>query len=104
MFRIMGLPGEEVRIKDKVVFVNGKRLDDRRRQHLDKATHPHDYGLTNSLGLNNIPDGAVMVLAENRDYSFDSCSWGLVEIKEIEGKALFIDWSEDLSRIGNQLN
>ena len=102
--RIIGLPGEQFQIKDKVVFINGERLDDRWGHHLDTVTFPGKHGPRDNLGPTTIPDGAVLVLGDNRDYSADSRFWGFVDIKEIEGKALYIYWSADRSRIGNRLN
>ncbi len=101
--RIVGLPGERIQIKDKVVFINGCRLEDPWGVHFDRNSLSGDITPGDNFGPVNVPQGAVMVLGDNREFSYDSRFWGLVEIKDIEGKALFIYWSDDRNRIGKQL-
>ncbi len=35
------------------------------------------------------------MMGDNRDHSYDSRFWGLVDFNQIEGHALFIYWSWD---------
>ncbi|MFT5430755.1 MAG: signal peptidase I [Myxococcota bacterium] len=41
-----------------------------------------------------VPEGYVMVMGDNRDYSRDGREWGLVPLENIKGKALMVWWAE----------
>jgi signal peptidase I len=101
--RIIGLPGERIQIKDKAVFVNDQRLEDPWGVYKTNVTIPNHDSPRDNFGPVDIPEGEVFVLGDNRDFSQDSRFWGNVKIKEIEGKALFIYWSDDWNRIGKQI-
>ncbi len=81
--RIIGLPGEEVEIRDGKVFVFNKDF-------------PNGLILNESYLSNNaitsgknerikIENGKFFVLGDNRNFSFDSRNWGLLDKKEIVG-------------------
>ncbi len=102
--RVIGLPGERLEIKDKVVLINGQRIEDPWGFVFSKVTFPGQMNPRDNFGPITIPQGAVFVMGDNRDYSHDSRFWGVVEIKNITARALFIYWSGDKSRIGKQLH
>jgi signal peptidase I len=99
--RVIGLPGERLEIRDKAVFINDKRLQDPWGVHESNVTFP--IAPRDNFGPVEVPEGEVFVLGDNRDFSRDSRFWGYVRIKDIEGKAIFIYWSNDRNRIGKQL-
>ena len=101
--RAVGLPGERIQIKDKVVFINDQRLEDSWGVYKTRVTIPRNVSPRDNFGRVDIPAGEIFVMGDNRDFSQDSRFWGNVEIKEIKGKALFIYWSDDWSRIGKQI-
>lgn len=103
VMRIIGLPGERIQIKNKAVFINDRRVDDPWGGHLSAATLPESTSPRDFFGPITVPEGAVFVLGDNRDYSLDSRFWGFVSTREILGKALFLYWSDDRSRIGKRL-
>jgi len=113
--RIVGVPGDHVRLIDKHVYVNGVRQAD------DYATFnwaQHDRFRDNfpnggfyvdriaskwfiqaqklmDDGQLIIPEGYYFVLGDNRDDSYDSRYWGLVPAENIVGRPLLIYWSMD---------
>ncbi|MCC6790969.1 MAG: signal peptidase I [Thermomicrobiales bacterium] len=93
--RIIGLPGESVSFEDGYVYINGEQLDE---PYIDGAI----TRCTNSpnCSIDQIPEGYVYVLGDNRDNSSDSRSFGLVSIEEIVGKAWFTNWPlTDIGRV-----
>jgi signal peptidase I len=79
--RIIGLPGDEIRITDGVVYVNDQMLDEP-YINADPA-----YG-----GTWTVPDTQFFVLGDNRNNSSDSHNWGFVPIDFMIGKAVFVYW------------
>jgi signal peptidase I len=79
--RLIGLPGDEVEIKNNAVYVNGLRLDE---SYL-KVT-------TNYTGNWRVPAGQLFVLGDNRNNSSDSHDWGTVPMNYVVGKAVLVYW------------
>jgi signal peptidase I len=73
-----------------------------RKGETEDAKKPNVKTRSN-VGPVDIPEGEVFILGDNRDFSQDSRFGGNVQIKDIQGKALFIYWSDDWNRIGKQL-
>ena len=79
--RLIGLPGDQIKIEDGTVYVNGQALDE---PYL--AIHP------NYTGSWTVPSNQVFVLGDNRNNSSDSHRWGTVPLDYIVGKALVVYW------------
>ncbi len=81
--RVIGIPGETVEIKQGVVFIDGRRLEEPylRSEYLD-----HDYHTT------KVPETQYFVLGDRRNSSNDSRNWGCVPLRNIFGKAVFRYW------------
>lgn len=101
--RVVGLPGDVVAIRDKTVYVNGKRQNHGVAVHTDPQMIPGDISARDNYGPTAVPDRSLFVLGDNRDQSLDSRFWGFVDISELKGKALYIYWSEDRDRIGRKI-
>ena len=88
--RVIGLPGDEINIKDGYVFVNGKRLEE---EYLSDPTNAKslEYPLI-------VEENAYFVLGDNRPVSLDSRDFGSVPIEKIEGRVMFRFWP--LNKIG----
>ena len=85
--RIIRLPGDEITIKNKKVYRNGKEID--QSYTLDKATETNGNGQVEVNKL-KIPKGKLFVLGDNRYNSADSRSTdvGLVSMDKVYGKAV----------------
>lgn len=79
--RVIGIPGEEVRIQGGRVYINGQSLEE-----------PYIRVPTNRGGTWQVPENSVFVLGDNRNNSSDSRVWGVVTADKLIGKALFVYW------------
>lgn len=79
--RLIGLPGETVRIEKGTVFVDGQILFE---EYLNSNTLACD-------GTFKIPDGCYFFLGDNRSISYDGRLWenAYVEKSSIVGKAIY---------------
>jgi signal peptidase I len=82
--RIIGLPGDEVVIKNGLVLINGKILDE--SEYLPQGTQTQGY-LEIKLGENE-----YFVLGDNRNASSDSRFWGPLKKENIIGRVFFRAW------------
>ena len=79
--RVIGLPGDEVRIDGGKVYVNGVLL-----------TEPYlDQGTTRG-GTWIVPENQLFVMGDNRANSSDSRTWGFVPMENVIGRAELIYW------------
>jgi signal peptidase I len=79
--RVIGVPGDEVNIKDGYVYVNDEKLNE-----------PYVKGETFTQELTfpiTVPDNKLFVLGDNRQVSKDSRAFGLINYNQVEGKAIF---------------
>lgn len=79
--RVIGLPGEHVRIASGEVFVNDQLIDE-----------PYIAAEPNYNDTWIVPEGTLFVLGDNRNRSSDSHNWGAVPIEYVIGKALVVYW------------
>jgi len=98
--RCIGLPGDKVEIVDKVLHINGNRVDDETyTYHSDSRVYPRspflheNYRLRDNFGPYTVPTGEYFFMGDNRDNSNDSRFWGSVPAKYIKGRAFLIYWS-----------
>jgi signal peptidase I len=79
--RIIGLPGENVRITGGAIFIDNVPLVE------SYIAAPPDYSSEWT-----VPEGQIFVLGDNRNNSADSHVWGFLPVKNILGKALVVYW------------
>jgi signal peptidase I len=113
--RVIGVPGDRLKIVDHQVFLNGAKLSE--------PYKVHDPGIYDPFGDNfpptsrfypqrnvrtewsnempsfvekgelRVPPGKYFVMGDNRDHSWDSRYWGFVDREGIMGRPLLIYWS-----------
>lgn len=111
--RVVGIPGDRVRLVNKHVYVNGVRQDDSyamfksawRDRFRDDFPDGGLYGDRSSTawfsqarkltedGALIVPEDSYFVLGDNRDDSYDSRYWGFVPRENVVGRPLMIYWS-----------
>ncbi|HEY2774417.1 MAG TPA: signal peptidase I [Candidatus Binatia bacterium] len=103
--RVKAIAGDTIEVKDKVVYINGQKVDD---PHAWYEPGARLVPARDNFGPFTVPDGQVFVMGDNRDHSHDSRFWGTVPIDDILGKAFILYWSWDsdtfrprLSRMGS---
>ncbi|MEK6776086.1 MAG: signal peptidase I [bacterium] len=99
--RVVGTPGDTVEVRNKIVYVNGERLNDEDYVvHRDSIIIP---GQRDNFGPVTVPENCYFMMGDNRDGSFDSRFWGYVKQEQILGKALIIYWSWDREELRPRL-
>ncbi len=90
--RLIGMPGDEVELTGRTVYINGQALDEDYTQHIDPGSVYDRYGPY------TVPAGHYFAMGDNRDNSQDSRFWGSVSRDYILGRALVIYWSFETPR------
>jgi signal peptidase I len=79
--RVIGLPGDHIKIENGTVWVNGEALDE-----------PYIADSPNYNGEWDVPEGQYFALGDNRNNSSDSHSWGFLPMENMLGKAMYVYW------------
>ena len=79
--RVIGLPGEEIKIKEGRVYVNDIAL-----------TEPYLKMEPRYEGEWLVQENELFVLGDNRNNSSDSHNWGMVPMENVVGEALLVYW------------
>jgi signal peptidase I len=111
--RVVGLPGDRLRLINKRVYINGAAVEESYVQYITALRNSYrddfprtdvpDYGVEAKWWKEMpklvedrqliIPEGDYFVLGDNRDDSQDSRYWGFVPRENIIGRPLLIYWS-----------
>jgi signal peptidase I len=114
--RVVGLPGDRIKIVEQKVYVNGQLLNEPYAYH--DPTAPYDPFLYNfppasrddllsnmqpewaedifnyiHNGEITVPPNKYFAMGDNRDHSWDSRYWGFVDREAIMGRPVVIYWS-----------
>ena len=128
--RVIGLPGDRIRMEGRNVIVNGKPLPEHQIEAVDNndkaplkiVNNPprkpaelydvyynpdfveEDYPIFKAEGDGHgvvVPAGKYFVMGDNRNNSEDSRYWGFVPRDLVIGRAMFVYWSYDESAPSN---
>ncbi len=95
--RCVAVAGQEVEIRDKVLYVDGNRVPDPPySKFLDSRIYRDFENPRDNTGPLTVPDGYVFVMGDNRDNSRDSRHWGMLPIELIFGRVICVYWSRRL--------
>jgi signal peptidase I len=118
--RVIGLPGDHLKLSDQRMFVNGKLLNEPYVVHdpavgydpLNYNFPPQGIQLYSSPVIPEwgreikkyiqgdeivVPPGKYFAMGDNRDHSSDSRYWGFVDRDAIMGRPFLIYWSVEAS-------
>lgn len=90
--RIIGLPGDNVSIRNGSIYLNGEMLNESYIA-ADIETYPGNF--LEAGETITVPEGQYFVVGDNRPHSSDSRSWGYVTKDKITGRAWLIYWPLD---------
>jgi signal peptidase I len=116
--RVIGLPGDHLKLVDQQMYVNGKLLNEpyivhdpmanydpfnsyfppRKNEMISSQVVP-ESGWKDKLrnyvqgGELVVPSGKIFTMGDNRDHSSDSRYWGFVDRDAIMGRPFLIYWS-----------
>ena len=87
--RIIGLPGEQISLKDGSILINSQTLSE---SYLSETIKSQGGNFLKEGQEIVVPRESYFVLGDNRSASSDSRTWGFISKKSISGRAWVIYW------------
>jgi signal peptidase I len=94
--RVIGLPGDQLELRRKKIYVNGKELSEPYVHFIVPLSPESDKrsdDLREEYGPVSVPADQYFMMGDNRDNSQDSRYWGFMPASYVKGQALFIYFS-----------
>ena len=112
--RIIGVPGDRIRLRNGILYRNGERVDE---PYVIRSMHNYipyrdefpaispdvnsglaaEWMITMNTYLKDgdvvVPPNSYFAMGDNRDVSFDSRYWGFIPRENVIGRPMFIYWS-----------
>ena len=95
--RCVAVESQTVQIKDKVLYVDGKRIENPcQSKFIDPRIYQADLSTRDNFGPVRVPAGHLFMMGDNRDNSRDSRYWGFLDKRLIKGRAfmLYFSWEQ----------
>lgn len=84
--RIIGVPGDEVMVKDSEVYVNGRQL---KEPYIAAKTNLWEGGFSKNGEGAKVADGMLFVMGDNRPRSSDSREFGPITQESVIGQVFY---------------
>ncbi|QDP39752.1 signal peptidase I [Radiobacillus deserti] len=99
--RVIGLPGDQIEYKHDQLYVNGEKIEEHYLDSFKKEANgilTEDFTLEGITGKQEVPEGHLFVMGDNRRKSLDSRSFGFVSKDTVVGKVDIRYWP--VSQVG----
>lgn len=82
--RVIGLPGDEVELRDSTFFVNGLEVEE---PYIPEGTYTYGGSYLQEDSSIVVPEGMYFVVGDNRQHSSDSREFGPIPLEDFIGQA-----------------
>lgn len=94
--RIIGIPGDRVKIENGKVYLNGSLLQE---PYIAPDIRTDARGFAQEGNEVTVSEDTYFVMGDNRPFSSDSRDWGLVPFDKVIGKSAVVYWPLNRMRI-----